>query len=87
MFCSRTFPAGAKTKLASDGSVLFNRWLIIVDNSAEIAEVVRRGEVMQDAAGSLQKLGAVAHSSRRFLYNAANPIGEECSRDAVFTIR
>jgi len=69
------------------------RWLGVVQpladycrQFAETAEVVRRGEVMQDAASFLQKLGAVAQSSRRFLYNAANPIGEDCSRDAVFTI-
>jgi hypothetical protein len=75
------------------GNETRQRWLSIIQpladycrQFAESDEVVRRSEIMREATGSLQKLGAVAQPSRRFLYNAVNPIGEDCSRDAVFTI-
>jgi lantibiotic biosynthesis dehydratase-like protein len=45
-----------------------------------------RAEIMDDARGQLQSLGAARTSSDRFLYSAANPIGEECFRECGFTI-
>jgi hypothetical protein len=53
---------------------------------AETRDVTTRGEIMQHARHCLDEMGAVAQSSQRFLYNAANPIGEDCSRVLNFTI-
>ena len=41
---------------------------------------------MDDARRQLQNLGAARTSSDRFLYSAANPIGEECFRECGFSI-
>lgn len=64
------------------------RWLEALQNIASLPqtfartiEVNSRIELMERAKHQLDDLGAVAKSSERFLYNAANPIGEDCSRD------
>ena len=49
-------------------------------------DVAVRSEIMQQARRCLDEMGVVAQSSQRFLYNAANPIGEDCSRISNFTI-
>jgi hypothetical protein len=53
---------------------------------ARTDQVESRNEIMQQARHCLHELGAVTQSSRRFLYNAANPIGEACTREHAFTI-
>jgi hypothetical protein len=53
---------------------------------AEAASTSARAEIMDDARRQLQNLGAARTSSDRFLYSAANPIGEECFRECGFTI-
>ena len=53
---------------------------------AKAKDVDSRVELMQQARRCLDKIGAVTQSSQRFLYNAANPIGEDCSRDCGFAI-
>ena len=45
-----------------------------------------RGEIMQQARRRLGEIGVVAQSSQRFLYNASNPIGEDCSLVSHFSI-
>ena len=45
-----------------------------------------RGEIMQQARRRLDEMGVVAQSSQRFLYNASNPIGEDCSLVSHFSI-
>lgn len=45
-----------------------------------------RAEIMDDARRQLQNLGAARTRPDRFLYSAANPIGEECFRECGFTI-
>jgi hypothetical protein len=45
-----------------------------------------RSEIMDDARRQLQNLGAARTGSDRFLYSAANPIGEECFRECGFSI-
>jgi hypothetical protein len=69
------------------------RWLDILQPFAalrakftETRDVATRSEIMQQARRCLDQMGAVAQSSQRFLYNAANPIGEDCSRVSNFTI-
>jgi hypothetical protein len=68
-------------------------WLGIVRPLAACAQkfretsgVVCRTEIMQHVSCRLRELGAATQLSRRNLYNAANPIGEDCSSDAVFRI-
>jgi hypothetical protein len=68
-------------------------WLATLQPLAALCEefagtdnVISRNEIMQKAASSLHELGASTQSPRRFLYNAANAIGEDCSCDCAFTI-
>ncbi len=53
---------------------------------ASITNSSTREETMQRARRCLDEMGVVAQSSQRFLYNAANPIGEDCSLASHFTI-
>jgi hypothetical protein len=53
---------------------------------AEAPSTSARAEIMDDARRQLQNLGAARVGSDRFLYSAANPIGEECFRECGFTI-
>jgi hypothetical protein len=53
---------------------------------AEAPSTAARAEIMDDARRQLQNLGAARTGSDRFLYSAANPIGEECFRECGFTI-
>ena len=53
---------------------------------AEAPSTGARAEIMDDARRQLQNLGAARTGSDRFLYSAANPIGEECFRECNFTI-
>jgi hypothetical protein len=45
-----------------------------------------RAEVMGEARSRLQSLGAARGGSERFLYSAANPLGEECCRQTGFRV-
>ena len=69
------------------------RWLDLLQPLASLCakfagtkDVAVRSEIMQQARCFLDEIGVVAQSSQRFLYNAANPIGEDCSRISNFTI-
>ena len=41
---------------------------------------------MDEARARLNQLGAARNIPNRFLYSAANPIGEECLRESGFSI-
>jgi hypothetical protein len=49
-------------------------------------ETEARIRIIEEADERLQRLGAVPKTGTRFLYSAANPIGEECFRECGFTI-
>ncbi len=53
---------------------------------AEAPDPIARLEVMKGAKQMLNDVGVAEKTSQRFLYNAANPIGEDCSRECAFTI-
>jgi hypothetical protein len=53
---------------------------------AETEETAARIEIIEEADERLQRLGALPKTGTRFLYSAANPIGEECFRECGFTI-
>lgn len=53
---------------------------------AQIEETSSRAEIMDEARRQLQNLGTARDTPDRFLYSAANPIGEECFRECRFTI-
>ncbi len=53
---------------------------------AQAKEITSRAEIMDEARRQLQNLGAARETSDRFLYSAANPIGEECFRECHFSI-
>ncbi len=53
---------------------------------AQIRETVSRIEIMDEARARLNQLGAARNIPNRFLYSAANPIGEECLRECGFSI-
>ncbi len=53
---------------------------------AQIEETSARAEIMDEARRQLQNLGTARDTPDRFLYSAANPIGEECFRECRFTI-
>jgi hypothetical protein len=53
---------------------------------AQAKETTSRAEIMDEARRQLQNLGAARETSDRFLYSAANPIGEECFRECHFSI-
>ena len=69
------------------------RWLDVLqpiaalcEKFAKTKEVAARVQIMHQARCYFAEVGTVSESSGRFLYNAANPIGEACSRDYAFTI-
>ncbi|MFL6594378.1 MAG: lantibiotic dehydratase, partial [Chthoniobacterales bacterium] len=45
-----------------------------------------RAEMMEEARRRLDELGGKTASAQRFLYAAANPIAEECTRDVQFSL-
>jgi len=53
---------------------------------AQAKETTSRGQIMDEARRQLQSLGTARETSDRFLYSAANPIGEECFRECHFSI-
>jgi hypothetical protein len=53
---------------------------------AQAMETSSRAEIMDEARRQLQHLGTARETSDRFLYSAANPIGEECFRECHFSI-
>ena len=53
---------------------------------AQAKETTARAEIMDEARRQLENLGTARESSDRFLYSAANPIGEECFRECHFSI-
>ena len=53
---------------------------------AEAQDISSRAEIMDEARRRLQDLGTAREGSDRFLYSAANPIGEECFRECHFSI-
>jgi hypothetical protein len=53
---------------------------------AEAKETSSRAEIMDEARRQLQQLGTARETSDRFLYSAANPIGEECFRECHFSL-
>ena len=69
------------------------RWLELVQpiaalpsKFAQASETSSRAEIMDEARRQLQQLGTARETSDRFLYSAANPIGEECFRECHFSI-
>lgn len=53
---------------------------------AQAKETSSRGQIMDEARRQLQQLGTAREVSDRFLYSAANPIGEECFRECHLSI-
>jgi hypothetical protein len=53
---------------------------------AETEDTAARIQIIDEADERLQRLGALPKTGTRFLYSAANPIGEECFRECGFTI-
>ena len=75
-----------------DGPVR-SRWLKLLEpiaalpaQFAQATETSARAAIMDEARRQLQNVGTVRETSDRFLYSAANPIGEECFRECGFTI-
>lgn len=69
------------------------RWLEILQTIAGLppafaksSDADSRAKIMDDARRQLENLGASRAASSRFLYSAANPIGEECFRECHFSI-
>lgn len=69
------------------------RWLALLEpivalpaRFAQAKETTSRGQIMDEARRHLQNLGTARETSDRFLYSAANPIGEECFRECHFSI-
>ena len=50
------------------------------------ARTKNRQEILDEARSRLESLGAAPKPGERFLYSAANPIGEECFRECNFRI-
>jgi hypothetical protein len=70
-----------------------SRWLELLQpiaalpsRFAQAGDTPTRAEVMDEARRQLENLGAARETSDRFLYSAANPIGEECFRECHFSI-
>jgi hypothetical protein len=53
---------------------------------AQARETSSRAEIMDEARRQLQNLGTARETPDRFLYSAANPIGEECFRECHFSL-
>ncbi len=70
-----------------------DRWLNLLSplaalpgRFAQTADVAQRIELMSEARHRLENLGFEQKNTQRFLYAAANPIAEECSREGDFVI-
>jgi hypothetical protein len=53
---------------------------------AETDDTATRTQIIDEADDRLRRLGALPKTGTRFLYSAANPIGEECFRECGFSI-
>jgi hypothetical protein len=69
------------------------KWLSILNPIAElpqrfakVLETKDREAILDETRARLHSLGAAPKATDRFLYSAANPIGEECFRESNFTI-
>lgn len=69
------------------------KWLPLTDAIADLpsrfagtADIDSRQRLLSEAHTALTGAGAAAKAAQRFLYAAANPIGEECFRECHFTI-
>jgi hypothetical protein len=69
------------------------RWLGLLEpiaalpiKFAQSSDTISRVKIMDEARERLDQLGAARKASDRFLYSAANPIGEECLRESGFSI-
>jgi hypothetical protein len=69
------------------------RWLDQLQPIAELPgkfaatdDTAARVQIIDEADERLQRLGALPKTGTRFLYSAANAIGEECFRESGFTI-
>ncbi len=70
-----------------------SRWLerlqpiaVLPRKFAATGETAARIQIIEEADERLQRLGTLPKTGTRFLYSAANPIGEECFRECGFTI-
>jgi hypothetical protein len=70
-----------------------DKWLAIIDPIAELPRTFarqvdreRRQQLLDTAREQLESLGGARKAGGRFLYAAANPIGEECVRETGFQI-
>jgi len=70
-----------------------SRWLELLEPIAALPgkfagtdDTAARIQIIDEADERLQRLGALPKSGTRFLYSAANPIGDECFRECNFTI-
>jgi hypothetical protein len=70
-----------------------SHWLELLQPIAELpskfaqaAETSARADLMDEARRQLQNLGTARDTPDRFLYSAANPMGEECFRECHFEI-
>ena len=70
-----------------------SRWREKIEPIAELPrkfaateETAARVQIIEEADDRLRQLGALPNTGTRFLYSAANPIGEECFRECGFAI-
>jgi hypothetical protein len=69
------------------------RWLgllqpisVLPEKFARATDTVARMKIIEEADARLDQLGVPRKAGGRFLYSAANPIGEECFRECHFAI-
>jgi hypothetical protein len=69
------------------------RWLgllqpisLLPETFARTTETIVRMKIIEEADARLDQLGVARKAGGRFLYSAANPIGEECFRECHFSI-
>jgi hypothetical protein len=69
------------------------RWLgllqpvsLLPKRFAEATDTAARMKIIEEADARLDQLGVARKAGGRFLYSAANPIGEECFRECHFSI-
>jgi hypothetical protein len=69
------------------------RWLgllqpisLLPDKFASTMDTIARMKIIEEADARLDQLGVPRKAGGRFLYSAANPIGEECFRECHFSI-
>lgn len=69
------------------------RWLdllqpisVLPERFAKTADTAARIKIVEEVDARLHQLGVARKAGGRFLYSAANPIGEECFRECHFSI-